>query len=457
MAEQSLEREKTPESTVSTWAGRLDLSRRFAAFLWNRFVENDCLQLAASLSYTSLLAIVPLTAIAFAMLAAFPVFEGMREHFQSIVFSNLLPQSAEAMREYFDQFVRNTAKLTAVGIVGLAVIAVLLLGTIESALNSIFRVIRPRAVLPRLLVFWALLTLGPLMLGASFSLSTYFFALTKSIGVDAFAGEIGWLTKLAPTAIMIVVFSLFYLIIPNRPVRFSNALIGGAVAGVLFGILREVFALYVSNLSVYQTIYGAASIVPIFLIWTYLSWNAVLMGAILTASLEEWRSTHGMHASIARLRDGQRLVLAVSLLQVLFEAGRLGRGVSTRTFANRLNFGTEAIERILFELHKKRYLENTSAHTWVLARRLDDITLYDLMRSLEIGFRPEDFSFEADGWRRRLAEPLQDMVRGEKTAGDVALQDIFADSEKPDEEHGEDYGGQRGGGSGKPPHLKPVF
>ena len=129
------------------------------------FVENDCLRLAASLSYTSMLAIVPLTAIAFSMLAAFPVFEGVREEFQTVLFKNFLPTSAEAMRVYFDQFVSNTAELTAVGIVGLAFIAVLLLGTIESALNAIFRVIRPRALLPRLLVFWDTANVRPVIAG----------------------------------------------------------------------------------------------------------------------------------------------------------------------------------------------------------------------------------------------------------------------------------------------------
>ncbi|MGA0394795.1 MAG: YihY family inner membrane protein, partial [Rhodospirillales bacterium] len=175
MSDRDEEAVKTGFFATIPWANFVRISRHFIGFLWHRFVENDCLRLAASLSYTSMLAIVPLTAIAFSMLAAFPVFEGVREEFQSVLFKNFLPTSAEAMRDYFDQFVDNTAKLTAVGIIGLALIAVLLLGTIESALNSIFRVIRPRALLPRLLVFWALLTLGPLLLGASFSLSTYFF------------------------------------------------------------------------------------------------------------------------------------------------------------------------------------------------------------------------------------------------------------------------------------------
>lgn len=147
----------------------------FFSYVGGRFSSDRCLRMAAGLSYTSLLAIVPLTAIAFSMLAAFPVFSGVRDVLQDAVFSNLLPQTADATKDYFNQFIQNTTTLSAVGIVALAATAVLLLGTIEADMNAIFRVVRPRALVPRLLVFWALLTLGPLLLGASFSLSTYFF------------------------------------------------------------------------------------------------------------------------------------------------------------------------------------------------------------------------------------------------------------------------------------------
>ena len=444
MSERAQESNKPGLFGRNLWSDRLHMFSRFTAFMWHRFVENDCLRLAASLSYTSMLAIVPLTAIAFSMLAAFPVFEGVREEFQTVLFKNFLPTSAEAMRVYFDQFVSNTAELTAVGIVGLAFIAVLLLGTIESALNAIFRVIRPRALLPRLLVFWALLTLGPLLLGASFSLSTYLFTLTKSLGVDAFTGVVGTLTVLAPTAIMVVVFTLFYLAIPNRSIKFSNALIGGVTSGIMFAVLREVLTLYVSNVPIYQTIYGAASVVPIFLVWTYLSWAAVLMGAVLTSSLEEWRSTHGVKVHTNRLRAGRRLILAVSILQQLFEAGKTGRGVNTPLLVRETGFGTEAVERMLFALHQRNFLENTSSDTWVLARRLDDVTLYDLMRSLEIGFNPDDLSITSDSWRQQLLPPLQELLKGEKKAMDVVLQEIF-------ETKNSASGGQMG-----PPHLKPV-
>ena len=155
----------------------------FFSYVGGRFSSDRCLRMAAGLSYTSLLAIVPLTAIAFSMLAAFPVFSGVRDVLQDAVFSNLLPQTADATKDYFNQFIQNTTTLSAVGIVALAATAVLLLGTIEADMNAIFRVVRPRALVPRLLVFWALLTLGPLLLGASFSLSTYFFC-SHTMGRD---------------------------------------------------------------------------------------------------------------------------------------------------------------------------------------------------------------------------------------------------------------------------------
>jgi membrane protein len=243
-------------------------------------------------------------------------------------------------------------------------------------------------------------------LGASFSLSTYFFALTKSIGVEAFSGFFGTLTVLAPTAIMVVVFTLFYLVIPNREIKFLNALIGGLTAGIMFAVLREVLTLYVSNLPIYQTIYGAASVVPILLVWTYLSWAAVLMGAVLTSSLEEWRSTQGVKVHTLRLRAGKRLILAINILQQLFEAGKTGRGINTQLLVKETNFGTEAVERMLFALHQRNYIENTSNDTWVLARRLNDVTLYDLMRSLEIGFNPDDLSIASNEWRQKFLPPL---------------------------------------------------
>ncbi|MCG8557119.1 MAG: YihY family inner membrane protein, partial [Proteobacteria bacterium] len=244
------------------WAQVLGL----AAYVFRRFTEGRCLRMAAGLSYTSLLAIVPLTAIAFAMLAAFPAFEGVREQAQNMLFANVLPESASAVRGHLDTFVANTSTLSTFGIVGLALTAILLLGTIEADMNAIFRASRPRPLAPRLLVFWALITLGPLLFGASVSLTTYFFAATEFMGVDVLAGPLGKLAGLAPVAILVVMLTGAYIVIPNRPVSLEAALWGGAFAAVAFTLLRKVFAWYVAAFPAYQTMYGAVSVVPVSLV-----------------------------------------------------------------------------------------------------------------------------------------------------------------------------------------------
>jgi membrane protein len=401
--------------------------RRFLAYVWRRFDDDGCLRMAASLSYTSLLAIVPLTAIAFAMLAAFPVFVGVREQLQAVVFSNLLPDAAKAMSEYFDQFVANTTRLTAVGIIGLALTAVLLLGTIESALNAIFRVAKPRALVPRLLVFWALITLGPLMLGASLSLSTYLFAASRWLGIDPLAGAVGVLTGWLPTLIVMVLLALFYVVIPNRPVNLLGAVVGGVVAGALFAGLRQVFGYYVATFPTYQTIYGAVSVIPIFLVWMYLSWAVVLFGAVLTASLTEWRTSGGRPAGKA-LDPGQRLALATHVLSILFECSRVGRRRASRaSLLGATGGGQETVEEMLKTLEAGGYAVPTSDDEWVLSRDLAGVTLYDLFRDLGLMPSEDTIAVEGEGWRRRLAVRLIELRHMQRNIMDVSLRDLLSE------------------------------
>lgn len=396
----------------------------FCRYVWWRFQSERCLRMAASLSYTSLLAIVPLTAIAFAMLAAFPVFDGVREQFQLVLFSNLLPDSAEAMRDYFDQFVRNTARLTAVGIIGLALTAVLLLGTIESSLNAIFRVARPRALVPRLLAFWALITLGPLLLGASFSLSTFFFAATEWLGLDILTGPVGRLAKFMPTIIIVVLLIFFYAAIPNRPVRLGAAVLGGIVAGVLFAALRNVFGYYVANFPTYQTIYGAVSVVPIFLVWMYLSWAVVLLGAVLTAAAGEWRLAGGRPTADV-LPAGPRLKAAVAILSELGAAARTGGSVTRSRLLRRTHVGDWVLDRLLGELRDAKFVEHAAAGGWLLARDLNRATLVELLDALGLGIG-DDMARAADAGTR-LGAALADARGRTQQALAVSLADLADD------------------------------
>ena len=281
----------------------LTQGRAFLAYVSRRFVDDRCPGIAATLSYTSLLALVPLAAIAFAILAVFPLFEGVRGEIQAFVFNNFVPDTGERLAEHFDGFVDNAGRLTSVGIAGLVVTATMLLATIGSALNAIFRVARPRRLVRRLLVYAAVIVLGPLILGASVVLATNIPALAEAAGIGAFTGLAGRLAWLVPVLIVIVAFSLLYAVVPNRTVPWRHAIAGGVAAGILFSTLRWAFALYLVTFPVYRTLYGALSVVPIFLVWMYLSWAVILFGAVLTASLADRRP-----AAPAKGDDGDSLL-----------------------------------------------------------------------------------------------------------------------------------------------------
>jgi membrane protein len=401
----------------------------FARFVGHRFNEDRCLRMAAGLSYTSLLAIVPLTAIAFSMLAAFPVFSGVREVLQEALFSNLLPQTADATQHYFNRFVQNTTTLSAVGIVALAATAVLLLGTIEADMNVIFRVARPRALVPRLLVFWALLTLGPLLLGASFSLSTYFFAATQWIGIDTGGGLSALLGTFLPTIMIIILLSVFYVIIPSRPVGLTAGLVGGIVAGVGFTILRKIFGWYIITFPTYQNIYGAMSVVPIFLVWMYLSWLLVLIGAVLTASVNEWRSAGGKPLT-SNVGSSMRFVIAIQVLAGLYDASRNGAGAVHRSRILRsTGGGGEAVDRILNQLRVRHYIDRTASNSWVLARDPETVSLYDLYQALGLGFSEDTILRGDEPWRARLEERVSELQKSNQNALGISLKEILDDVE----------------------------
>lgn len=397
----------------------------FSAYVWRRFQDDRCLRVAASLSYTSLLALVPMAAIGFAMLAAFPVFEEVRQDIQTTVFENLLPGTAEQTQQYFDSFVANAKRLTAVGIIGLAVTAVMLLGTIESAFNLIFRVTRPRAVVPRVLVFWAVITLGPILVGASFSLGTYLFAVGRGVVSGALQGAVARFAIVVPTLMIAVAFTLFYVIIPHRPVRWRHALAGGAIAGLMFSALRYGFSIYVAKFPTYQAIYGAVSALPIFLVWMYLSWTVVLLGAVITAGLPEWR---GGGQTLARdLRPGARFALAIQILALLFAKSQVGRRAARAEILHQTQADEAAAALLLTRLENAGYAAATARGEWVLSRDLAAVSLEELERDLGFTIGPDDMPSGTEVWRRKIATRLADAARLARPALTVSLREVVAE------------------------------
>lgn len=274
-----------------TWqtAGKsLHNARSFAAFLIRRAQNDTIFRVAAALSYTSLIAVVPLIAIGLAIFSAFPVFGGVKDQLQEIILQYFVPDIEQEVSQYFMDFINATAQLTTIGVIGIAVTAILMLSTIENSLNFIFKVYKPRNIKTKITLYWTVITLGPLLLGTALSMRGYVYTLQKFMPENIVSSQF-YLSTLIPSLFTIIALLLLYTLVPNKKVRISNALIGSVAAMILFFLLRKFFGLVISASATYKTLYGAMATLPILLIWIYCSWVVVLFGAVLTASVAEYR------------------------------------------------------------------------------------------------------------------------------------------------------------------------
>ena len=262
-------------------------TRDFINFLIIRGKSDTILRVASSLSYTSLIALVPVLAIALAVFSAFPVFADIRQQIQDMFIQNLMPDAGQDLNMYFNDFINATAKLTTIGVVGIALTAVLLLSTIENSFNFIFKVTTPRRWTTKITLYWTVITLGPLLLGTGLSLRG--MVAFHKIFASWPEAQI-WLGKILPSVITCLLLIGVYVFIPNKKVNVSSAFLGAITAMLLFLILRKGFALFMLKNNTYKTLYGAVAAVPLTLVWMYLYWAVVIFGAVVTASLDEYRA-----------------------------------------------------------------------------------------------------------------------------------------------------------------------
>ncbi|WP_345829617.1 virulence factor BrkB family protein [Erwinia sp. HDF1-3R] len=267
---------------------RLGTGWSWIKLLWHRIDEDGMTTLAGNLAYVSLLSMVPLVAVVFALFAAFPVFSDVSVQLKHFIFSNFVPASGTVIQSYLEQFVANVNKMTAVGACGLVVTSLLLMYSIDTALNAIWRSKRKRPLVYSFAVYWMILTLGPMLAGASLAISSYLLSLRW-----ASASGVSWLIdyglRIFPLLLSWLSFFLLYSIVPTRQVAGRDALIGALVAGLLFELGKKGFALYITMFPSYQLIYGVLAVIPILFLWVYWTWCIVLLGAEIAATLGDRR------------------------------------------------------------------------------------------------------------------------------------------------------------------------
>ncbi|CAM9334603.1 unnamed protein product, partial [Phaeothamnion confervicola] len=263
----------------------------FAAYALSvaRRVDQDRLfQVAGGLTFTTLLSLVPLLAIVLSISAAFPVFDQWLESLQHFMVRNFLPDSARRMIGHqLSEFTENAAQLTAIGVLFLGVTSLSLILGIDETFNSLFRVSQQRRPAHRLGLYVGVLVLAPLLIGASVSMTTWLVG--QSLGLIGGSRSVSaGMLRFVPYAFTCVALMLVYLLLPNRKVVFRHALAGGLFAGLAFEVAKQGFALYISYFPTYTMIYGAFAAIPIFLLWVYISWLVVLLGATITAVLPDY-------------------------------------------------------------------------------------------------------------------------------------------------------------------------
>lgn len=364
-----------------------------------RFHRDGGLQTASALSYSSLLALVPLITISFALLSAFDAFGEVKADLNKMLFDAFPQDFSVAVGNQFTSFLDNAGRMTGVGIVGLAVVAVLLLNTITGGLNAIWRVSEPRPLILRVLIYWALLTMGPLLLGASLTLSSYAFAVVQWSGVEGYTPPF-LTTRILPFLLSVLGFSLMFLVVPNRAVAPKHAIFGALFTAVLLEVLKSGFGYYLRHFPTYQLIYGALAAIPIFLLWMYLSWAAVIFGAELAAALPEWRVAQ------RRLRrggePGAELALALSILMRLRAANLDGRAMRERALARGLPATLAELDHVLRTLRRARIVARSGGR-WLLSRDLAVVSLGDLVQALGLSFEP------GDGWHELVRDVLGEL------------------------------------------------
>ncbi len=378
--------------------------RNLSQHVWKHFKEDRCFDEAASLGYTSLLAMVPLLAVVFVVVAAFPVFNEWSERLQLVLLENLVPTSSKQISSSIGSFLSSVSSLTLPGTVALVLTALMLIFRIEVAFNRIWRVERSRSFVNRIIMYWAVLTLAPLLIGSA----VVFSAQNLFIGRGLHELVSPSLYRMGLFLITTVIFTLIFMLVPNCRVRFRAALAGAVLSAFMFELAKFGFVAWVSNAN-YAVLYGALATVPIFLLWLYLVWVVVLLGASLAASLTTFRTGN---LALADWPVGAGFQLAYRILGHLWEAQSRGEPLNQdQLIALESRAGALQVNLILHNMFMAKIANVDDSGDWMLSRDLGELSLASLYLSgnYHLPILGEDRVFQETAWDKEFLAAMKDV------------------------------------------------
>jgi len=372
-------RSTDPATAWHQWCHDAGKVLRYAA---QRAQEKKLTQVASSLTFTTVLALVPLLAVVLALFTAFPLFGEFRKALEGFLVNSLLPPTvSDTVMSYLNQFAAQASGLTAVGTVFLLGVSVMLIMTIDTVLNDIWQVEQRRPLRQRMLVYWAIISLGPILAGASLWITSY---LTQQalFNVGKISPGMRVALSFIPMVITGLAFSALFVFVPNRQVYWRDALAGGFGTAVVLEVMKSGFAYYITKFPSYTVIYGAFATLPIFLLWIYLSWLAILFGAMVAATLPSLR----LRRWAEKRQTGATFVDAIRIIRLLRSAqGTSSPGRSTRFLGAHLRLHDNELLHVLRTLKALGYVVPTQEKGldhWVLACDLREALLGRLIDAM---------------------------------------------------------------------------
>ena len=391
----------------------------FVKLLARNYVADGCQSSAAALTYQTLFAVVPLLTITFTVLSAFQALSGVGDTLQSFVFDNVVPEAVSVVQGYLYEFSEQARSLSMPSLIVVAVTAFLMMFTIEKSFNEIWRIQEPRRGFQRILMYWAILTLGPVFMGIGIIITSYLLSLPLISDVTVTSGLLG----VVPIFLNTMLFSMMYVAVPNCVVPLRHGLIGGLVVAVLFELVKRLFGTVMAQTD-FQVIYGTYAAVPLFLIWLYMSWTIVLFGAELTKNMGLFRSQRSP-------------VLEPPLLQVLivlhafFKANQRGEVVTEQAIAA---LG-HRVDLQAWHDYKARLMSIgviTAAENGglVLSRDLAELSFWQLYQALPWPL-PHGFNVPGNAdWEDEAHRSLANLFEHNKDALIFNLDTLFRESKK---------------------------
>ena len=389
-------------------------------YVIKRCVDDRLSASAAALTYMSLFALVPLLTVTLSIASALPAAGNIEAKVDDFLLQFLLPESSTQVVEYLSTFIAQARSLTLFGVAILLITAILMLRNVERALNDIWRNQTNRKPLHSFLLYWAVLSLGPAAIGLGLGLRAFLFATTNEWGGLQQYGIEAMLVSLLPFMISTIGLTALYAAVPNCQVSLRHAFIGGIFAAITFTVARMAFTAVMAQSS-YSLVYGAFATAPLFLLWIYITWIIVLLGAVIT---------HGMSAyQITEQSQTPTLMKALDILYLFWRAQQEGRGIAELEIigANDLLPGridADSWRRIRDSLTAAQLLKRLDRGHYLLCKDLHTVSLAalaDLLRA-EPGYRLTGLSLP---WQQNAATLLSDNKDHESQCLNVSLADLF--------------------------------